>query len=88
MTTGDNHDTTDTPRLTLSQRLHEVTMAAITRKPSEPVCEGNAKRDGKGIHQIEVTVRGTDIETVGAALEAEYDRLCAKYPYPAANGGE
>lgn len=70
----------ETPRLTPTQRLHEVTMSALSRTPREPECGAELTRNAKGDVQITVTARGADVGEVGKAAEAEFDRLCKSYP--------
>lgn len=70
----------DTPRLTPTQRLHEVTMQALNRQPRDPECGVELTRNAKGDVQIAVTARGADVGEVGKAAELEFDRLCEKYP--------
>ena len=68
-------------RLTPTERLHEVTMAAMQRTPSPPEHSVEITRNAKGVAQFTVTVRGFDIEEVlGQALDA-YDGLTKIYPY-------
>jgi hypothetical protein len=78
----------DPQRLTPTQRLHEVTMAALTRSIREPECSVDLTLNAKGDVQISVGAKAPFVEEamtvsllhVGAAVEAEFDRLCAKYP--------
>jgi hypothetical protein len=44
-------------RLTPTERLHEVTMAAMTRPTAPPESSVSFTRNAKGVTQIEVTVR-------------------------------
>lgn len=70
------------PRLTLSQRLHEISLAAIQRPASPPEHSVEITRNAKGVHQYEVTIRGFDVaEVVQKALDvrAQLDELL---PYP------
>ena len=67
-------------RLTPTQRLHEVTMQALSRSPREPECAVDLTLNAKGDVQINVAAKGPDVSEVGAAVEAEFDRLRAKYP--------
>lgn len=46
---------------TPTARLHEVTMAALNRRPSEPVSDVTISRNAKGDFQFEVTARGPDV---------------------------
>ena len=69
-------------RLTPTERLHEVTMAAMQRPTSPPEHSVEITRNAKGVHQYEVTVRGFDVaEVVQKALDvrAQLDELL---PYP------
>ena len=79
--------TTDTEprRLTPTERLHEVTMAAMGRKPAEPESSVTLARNAKGVMQYEVTVRGAVAklcEELALGIVADLD---ARFPYP--NGG-
>lgn len=70
------------PRLTLSQRLHEISLAAIQRPASPPEHSVEITRNAKGVHQYEITIRGFDVaEVVQKALDvrAQLDELL---PYP------
>jgi hypothetical protein len=70
------------PRLTPTQRLHEVTMAALSRTPSMPEHSCELTRNAKGATQISLTVRGFGPrEVVDRAVEL-YDFLRARYPLP------
>lgn len=68
------------PRLTPTQRLHEVTMQALSRTPREPECSVDLTLNAKGDVQIAVNAKGGDVATAGAAAQAEFDRLCLEYP--------
>jgi hypothetical protein len=69
-------------RLTPTERLHEVTMAAMTRPTAPPEHSCDLTRNAKGATQISLTVRGTDpAEVVERATEL-YDSLRARYPLP------
>lgn len=71
----------DERKPTPTERLHEVTMAAVSRAPREPECNVDLTLNAKGDVQIYVSARGVPpISLVGAAAEAEFDRLLAKYP--------
>ena len=70
------------PRLTLSQRLHEVTMAAVQRPASPPEHSVEITRNAKGVHQYEVTVRGFDLATVVQQALDVRARLDELLPYP------
>jgi hypothetical protein len=74
-------------RLTPTERLHEVTMAAMGRKPSEPESSVAISRNAKGAFQFEVTVRGPDVIECQAQAEATTDDLIRRYPHPEPNGG-
>ena len=75
----------ETRRLTPTERLHEVSMAAIQRTPAAPEHTVGLTLNAKGDVQIEVTGRGTDLEALAASVEAAFDALCEKYPR--GNGG-
>lgn len=68
------------PRLTPTQRLHEVTMQALSRTPREHECSVELTRNAKGDVQIAVASKGGDVSTAGAEAQAEFDRLCVEYP--------
>lgn len=72
------------PKLTPTQRLHEVTMAALTRKPSEPEQSVSLSRNAKGVAQFEVTARGTVLDDVLAEARAAFEILAEAHPYPSA----
>jgi hypothetical protein len=71
------------PRLTPTERLHEVTMAAMQRRPSEPECAVEISRNAKGAFQFAVTVRGPDVNACQAQAQATADDLAKRYPYEA-----
>jgi len=73
-------------RLTPTERLHEVTMAAMTRRPSAPEQAVTLSRNAKGVVQPEITVRGGYLDEVLAQAIGAFDALCERYPYP--NGDE
>lgn len=70
------------PRLTLSQRLHEISLAAIQRPASPPEHSVEITRNAKGVHQYEVTVRGFDLATVVQQALDVRARLDELLPYP------
>ena len=74
----------ETRRLTPTERLHEVTMTALSRTPAAPEHTVGLTLNAKGDVQIEVTGRGTDLEALAASVEAAFDALCEKYPRGAA----
>lgn len=74
-------------RLTPTERLHEVTMAAMTRAPSPPEHSVEITRNAKGVAQFTVTVRGYDIDDVLGCARATWDTLVEELPYPDTNGG-
>lgn len=65
---------------TPTQRLHEVTMAALSRTPSPPEHTVGLTLNAKGDVQIEVTGRGVDLAALETSVTATFDRLRAKYP--------
>jgi hypothetical protein len=69
-------------RLTPTERLHEVTMAAMTRPTAPPEHSCDLTRNAKGATQISLTVRGTDPAEVVERATALYDTLRARYPLP------
>ena len=70
-------------RLTISERLHEISLAAIQRPSSPPEHSVEITRNAKGVHQYEVTVRGFDLaQVVKQALDVRA-RLDELLPYPA-----
>jgi hypothetical protein len=69
-------------RLTPTERLHEVTMAAMTRAPSPPEHSVEITRNAKGVAQFEVTVRGYDVAEVLAQAQASWTALNEALPYP------
>lgn len=72
-------------RLTPTQRLHEVTLAALTRSSRPPVESVELSRNAKGDAQFTVSVVTHEGETLKDAADRamiEFDRLCANYPTP------
>lgn len=74
-------------RLTPTERLHEVTMAAMGRRQAAPESSVTISRNAKGIAQFEVTVRGEDVGDCEIAAHGIFERLTVAYPYPETNGG-
>jgi hypothetical protein len=74
-------------RLTPTERLHEVTMAAMSRAPSPPEHSVEITRNAKGVAQFEVTVRGYDLNEVLTQAWSAFAELDVKLPYPETNGG-
>lgn len=72
-------------KLTPTERLHEVTMAAMTRAPSPPEHSVEITRNAKGVAQFEVTVRGYDLADVLAKAQEAFSALETALPY--SNGG-
>ena len=73
---------TEPRRLTPTERLHEVTMAAMQRAATPPEHSVEITRNAKGVYQFEVTVRGYDLDhVITEALEARR-ALDAALPYP------
>jgi hypothetical protein len=73
-------------RLSPSERLHEITMAALTRAASPPEQTVELTRNAKGDVQVSLTVRGHDLDAVLGQAQAAFDALLAKYPRHEANG--
>lgn len=67
-------------RQTPTERLHEVTMAALTRAAAPPEHTVGLTLNAKGDVQIEVTGRSHDLERLGASVSAMFDTLREKYP--------
>lgn len=66
---------------TPTARLHEVTMAALNRRPAEPVSDVSISRNAKGDYQFEATVRGTDANVCLLVATSIIDRLRDAYPH-------
>lgn len=75
-------------RLTPTERLHEVTMAAMTRQAAPPEHNAEVSRNREGIYLFTVTVRGHDLDAVIQSTRDSAEKLAAWYPYPAANGND
>jgi len=79
--------TEETPRrLTPTERLHEVTMAAMSRAASPPEHSVEISRNAKGVAQFAVTVRGFDVADVLLEARNAFDILSTRYPYPNGDG--
>lgn len=74
-------------RLTPTERLHEVTMAAMGRRPAAPESSVTISRNAKGVAQFEVTVRGEDAMYCETMAGEIFARLADAHAYPVANGG-
>jgi hypothetical protein len=66
--------------LTPTERLHEVTMTALSRGPSLPECSVTISRNAKQDIQFEVVVRGPSVTDCNLLAQYEADLLAAKYP--------
>jgi hypothetical protein len=73
---------TEQRRLTPTERLHEVTMAAMSRAPSPPEHSVEITRNAKGVAQFEVTVRGYDLSDVLSKAQEAFSALETALPYP------
>jgi hypothetical protein len=69
-------------RLTPTERLHEVTMAAMTRPTAPPESSVSFTRNAKGVTQIEVTVRDPSAIDAYDVARGIYEDARAKYPLP------
>lgn len=74
-------------RLTPTERLHEVTMAAMHRAPTAPEHAVEITRNARGVVQFQITVRGFDLDAAIEQARASFTELDAAWPYPATNGG-
>jgi hypothetical protein len=70
-------------RMTPTERLHEVTMAAMGRRPAAPESAVTISRNAKGIAQFEVTVRHEDVVFAHDMALLYFDALNQRYPYEA-----
>lgn len=78
-------------RLTPTERLHEVTMATLNRRPSEPESSVTIGVTAKRLHTWEITVRGPDAAACCAEAETLDGVLAAKYAHeivPDSNGSD
>lgn len=75
----------EAPRLTPTQRLHEVTMASLARRAAEPESSVEITRNAKGAIQFTVTVRDTDPEHAYTVAMGLAERITKEYP--SVNGG-
>lgn len=78
---------TEPRRLTPTERLHEVTMSALARRPAEPESSVTISRNAKGVAQFDVTVRGADVAACHTKAQAIYDTLVAAHQYPVSENG-
>lgn len=67
-------------RQTPTERLHEVTLAALNRKPAEPESAVEVTRNAKGDYQFTVTVRGLDVQACRDEAVRLADELAAHFP--------
>jgi hypothetical protein len=75
-------------RLTPTERLHEVTMQAMGRRPAEPESSVTISRNAKGQFQFEVTVRGGSIDECHKDAQQIAHMLSTEYPYSVNGGNE
>lgn len=73
---------TEAPRLTPTQRLHEVTMASLTREARPPESSVSLTRNARGVTQIDVTVRAEAADEAEKQAREIYERLRNRYPLP------
>jgi hypothetical protein len=69
-------------RLTPTERLHEVTMAAMTRPSAPPESSVSFTRNAKGVTQVEITVRDPSAADAFDIARALYDKARTAYPLP------
>jgi hypothetical protein len=69
-------------KLTPTQRLHEVTMAAMTRPVAPPESSVSFTRNAKGVTQIEITVRAPAAIDAYDVARGIYEDARARYPLP------
>lgn len=69
--------------MTPTERLHEVTMASLARRPAETEHTVEISRNAKGIAQFSISVRGSDLDAVVESAVEKFDSLAALYPYDA-----
>lgn len=69
-------------RQTPTERLHEVTMQAISRAPSQPESSVTISRNARGVYQFEVTIRDTSVQHAAKEAQRLCDYFSAAYPYP------
>lgn len=74
-------------RLTPTERLHEVTMQALTRTPLPSEHTVDISRNAKGQVQWAVAVRGSDIDEVVRIATEKADELATRYPFEQADQG-
>jgi hypothetical protein len=67
-------------RLTPTERLHEVTMAALQRAAAPPEHTVGLTLNAKGDVQIEVTGRGHVLDALVESVSAQFDVLREQYP--------
>jgi hypothetical protein len=77
---------TEERRLTPTERLHEVTLAALKRQPAAAEHTVDLVLNAKGDVQISVAARGADLDAVAADAARIFDDLCKRYPRTG-NGG-
>jgi hypothetical protein len=73
-------------RLTPTERLHEVTMAALNRRPTMPESSVTIGVTAKRLHTWEITVRGDDAEECERVARTLDDGLAQKYAHELVNG--
>lgn len=69
-------------RQTPTERLHEVTMAVLQRRPQDPEHMVEISRNARGIFQFTVTVRGDDVNTCWTRALDVATLAAEQYPYP------
>jgi len=60
----------------------EAFEAVVGRPSASGECSVSISRNAKGVAQFEVVARSGSVIAASDHAQAEFDALCAKYPYP------
>jgi len=68
-------------RQTPTERYHELALLSASRAPQAPEHTIGLTRNSRGVVQIDVAVRSSDLAELEQDVTATFDRLCRKYPF-------
>jgi hypothetical protein len=75
-------------RLTPTERLHEVTMSVLNRRPVTPESSVTIGVTAKRLHTWEITVRGDDPEECDRVARVIDDGLAERYAHELEPSGD
>ena len=73
-------------RQTPTERYHELALLSASRAPQAPEHTIGLTRNSRGVVQVDVAVRSSDLAELEQDVTATFDRLCRKYPFSDPSG--